>query len=626
MALANLPRTTVNKQDRNLTPEPIARAPRTVVIGTASQGAGHAPYFVSSTTTARSEFGNDGTLIRGMWEVTKSGAEEVVLYRIGSTPAILYHVGDALGVGGYTIATAMEDDAAGAAYSMYYDDATNRLVIRRNSDYIVVYDNDSTSPVDLFEVTVSGARATAGGDDIGGPSSFVNLEDVTSLSSPPTGVTFTAGTDGLGMSRMEMYEELYRAYKDLLATNFDDIVPMDIYLDDYNVVNQGHYLGAITPVLPSANTYPTMGAYSLGTDVDALGKVYVEEYEGQFYFWWDINGDGTAELWPVGVGSSSATTQIDGTTLTAADFHEVNFAYQLARFLYDYSTDIVDASGVIGVLPPASNSITDRARWLGKVPTWTLNNSTGVYSITSGNNGTGLLGNKFMVGRSDHRSGVFGGGFILTDTEFMDGTEVLDTNDTPVDLGKYIDVTADTVFMQNNYFPAGYLATYAASYAGFYPQLAPQSAPTNKVVSSSIRIVYLQSLTNLDKLAGAGYVVLRNKEQGLVIADAPAATMPNSDWKRRSTNRIVKAIIDAIRRVADPYLGEGMSTSSKANLKEAIEKVLIKAKGDNYLVDYREFDLIQTPSMAVLGEAEVNLVLKPAYELRHLTVNVSLTK
>lgn len=627
MTIDNLPGVPVQKIDGNLIDPPVSRAPRAMVIGTASQGLGHAPYYVTTPSTAKSQFGSTGTLTRGMWEVLKSGAEEVVLYRIGSTPAILNHVGDDTGAAGYIITTIMEDDAAGGAYSMYYDDATDRLVIRRNSDYTVVFDNDSTTPIDLFEVTVSGARASTGGTDIGGPSSFVDLEDVTSLSSPPAGVTFTAGTDGTGMSRMELYEELYRAYKDILSEEFDVLVPMDVYLDDLNVVAQGSYIGAVTPVLPGVNTYPTAGAYSLGSDVDSLGKVYVEEYEGQYYFWWDINGDGTAELFPTGVGSADATTGITGTSLTTANFHEVNFAYQLSRFLYDYSTDIVDASGVIGCLPPNSANVVDRARWLGKSPTWTLNNTTGIYYIASaGDNGSGLLGNKFMVGRNDHRSGIYGGGFILTDTEFMDGSEQVDNNDIPIDLGKFISVVADSVFMQNNYDASGYISTYAPSYGGFYIGLAPASAPTNKVISSSIRVVYRQALKKLDNLAGAGYVTLRRKEKGLTVADSPTATMPNSDWRRLSTCRIVKAIIDAVRRVADPYLGEGFAPTNKVALKEDIEKVLVKAKKDNYLVSYKEFDLIQTPSMAVNGRASVKLVLRPAFELRHLDVTVSLTK
>ena len=474
---------------------------------------------------------------------------------------------------------------------------------------------------------MSGYKAAGGGPDIGSASSFQNLSAITA-----TGTTYTAGTDGLSLSRMEMYEELYVAYKDLLQADFDVMVPMDVYLDDHNVVASGHYLGAQRFIVPGGQSYPTAGAFEPGTDMDSLGKVYVEEYEGEYYFWWwDANGAFSAATIyptdPTGNGRNMSTITIDGTTLTSANFHEVNFGYQMARFLYDYSSDIVDATGVIGVLPPASNSLRDRARWLGKAPTWTLNTSTGEYTIAnSSGNGSGLLGNKFMVGRSDHRAGAFGGGLILTDSEFMDGTEETDSNDIAIDLGKYISVTADTAWLRNNWYPAGYLSTIAASYAGFYVGMSPSSAPTNKRVNTGIGLVYGFAVGALDDLVGAGYVVLRQKPQGLVIADAPTATLPNSDWRRLSTVRIVKDVIDGVRAVGERYLGEGLNDSSKASLYAGVEKVLLGAKQAGYLRDYKPFQIIQTPSMAVAGEAEIKLVLIPAFELRVITVPISLAK
>jgi hypothetical protein len=625
MPLTNLPGVKSKKNDGNLRAQAASRAPRILIVGTAGKGAGDDFYLVPTTGQARGEFGNEGSLLRGMWEAVKGGANEVALYRIGSTAAVLTGVGDSSGAAGYTIETVAQDADAGGDYEMYYTDSTDRLVIRRVVDEVIVFDNLATAPIDNFEVTVSGARASGGGPDIGSSSSWIALENV----DPSTyaGTSFVAGTDGLSLSRMEMWEQLYVAYKHLLPEEFDVIIPMDVFLDDYNVVAQGHFLGAVTPVIPAGQQYPTAGAYSLGSDIDSLGKVYVEEYEGKYYFWWDINGDGVADVYPTpAVGSSSSTTKIDGTTLTTADFHEVNFGYQLGRFLYEYTTDIVDCTGVIGVLPPASNSLTDKARWYGKEPTWTYNAGEDYYYIaSSGDNGSGLLGNKFMVGRSDHRSGIYGGGFILTDTEFMDGAEQTDDNDIPVDLGKYFSVTAATMFLRNNYFPAGYLGTYAATYGGFYLELPPASAPTNKSVSGA-SIVYTLTLQTINDLTGYGYVTLRPKRGGVSITDAPTASMPNSDWRRLSTVRIVKTIVDQCRTVLDPYIGEGTGSSARASMDTAVEGILIQAKRDKYLQDFKEFGVLQTPQQEVEGTADLELTLIPAYELRQINITVSLSK
>jgi hypothetical protein len=451
---------------------------------------------------------------------------------------------------------------------------------------------------------------------------------------------YTAGKDGLDLSKMELFEELYVAYKNLLNSTFDVIVPMEVALDDYNAVPSGHYLDgsvdALSGITPqaAANTYPTKGSFKpnanpLLGDIDALGRVHVEEFEGKYYFWWWFNdGTGTflaANIFPVGVGSADEATGIDGTNLTDDDFHEANFGYQLARFLYEYSTDVVDATGVIGVLPPASNSLTDRSRWLGKAPTWTQNNSTGEYYIDSpSDNGTGLLGNKFMVGRDDYRDGVFGGGMILTDSEWIDGEEIVDDNEIPIDLGKYLSVVGETALLRNNWLPQGYLGTIAAAYGGFYSILPPKSAPTNKSIPG-LSIIYDRSLPALDALVGAGYVMLRNKPQGVVVADAPMATMPNSDWKQIATVRIVKAVIDGVRAAVDPFIGEGTGSTIRESMRNAVEKVLLAAKKEGSLQDYRPFQIIQTPSMEVDGRVQITLTLIPAFTIRQieLTINVS---
>jgi hypothetical protein len=627
MPYNNIPGAKFYKTDGNTRDEAGSAAPSVCIIGVSGKGQAYQGFPVRTTALAKSEFGSEGNLLRGMWEAKKAGANEILLYRIGCTPATLTGIGDTAGVSGYTITTTEQKPTAGDEYSIWYDDTTNRLVVYRVSDSVIVYDNSPGNEIDLYEVTVSDGRATGGGADIGSPSSPVVISSVTT-----TGTTYTAGTDGLSLSKMELYEKLYVAYKGLLQETFDVVVPMGVFLDDYNIIDQGHYLerqlSGITPVIPVGQTYPTAGAYTLGTDVDSLGTVYVEEYLGEYYFWWRIStGSFTAaDIYP-SVGSADATHTIDGTLLTADDFHEVNFGYQLGRFLYDYSTDIVDATGVIGVLPPAANDVASRARWVGKAPTWTQNTTTGEYYIASASdNGYGLLGNKFMVGQSDHRSGVFGGGFILTDTEFMDGEEQVDSNEVEVDLGKYLSVFADTLLLRNNWLSSGYLGTGAAGYGGFYLELNPSSAPTNKKVPIGMDRVFKIGIPDINNLVGAGYVTTRIKPQGLVFVDAPTATLPNSDWRRLSTVRIVKDIIDGVRSVADPYIGEGFSQAAKNSLKTEIDKVLEIAKKAGYLKDYKEYEIIQTPSMAVNGTAEITLRLVPAFELRIITVTVAVQK
>jgi hypothetical protein len=630
-----LPGIVAELNDNNLTPEAGSAAPRVLVLGTAGKGQGNNPFLVRSTALAKSEFGLEGTLTRGMYEVKEAGAEEIALYRIGATAAVLEGIGgSATGGTGYTITTVMEDDTAGATYGVYYDDATNRLIVVNLDDDLIVFDNDSTDPIDRTEVIVSGYRdnsESAGHwEDIGNSSTYIALEDVNTVVSPTNSdYAYTAGTDGVNLSRMEMYEKLYKAYSLLLNYSFDVLVPMDVYFDDRNVVDQGN--GSIAPLSNNgANTYPTAGDYNPSVSVDSLGYFFVEEYQGDYHFFWKFAaptvGNVTADIWPNGLGSASTSLKIDGTALSLEDWHEVSFGYQLARFLFEYSTVNVESTGVIGVRPPASIGLADMATWLGKEPTYSINNITGEYYINAPtDDGNGLLGNKFMAGKSTWRSGEYGGGMIATDTEFMDGEELIDDNDAPIDLGKYISVCVDYPILFTSYLSGGYKATFAPYYGGFYSVLPPSSAPTNKVVNS-IRMFYKVGLRKLDLLSRHGYVTLREKPQGVVVADAPTASLPGSDYKRLSTVRIVKDIIDAIRSGLDPFIGEGTTDASKATMHGVVDGILLRAKQAKYLNAYREFEIYQTPDMRVAGKAEIALTIVAAFELREITVTISLAK
>lgn len=630
----NLPGVKVLKNDGGLQPESTAPAPRVLVIGTAGKGRGSSPFLVRTTQLARGEFGTEGTLARGMFEAKKAGAAEIALFRMGATSASVTGIGgEATGGTGYTISTIMQDDAAGETYSVYYDDTTDRLIVWSVTTELIVYDNDPTAFIDRGEVIVSGYRdqseAAPYWDNIGTPSAGVTIEDIALLTPTNSDYIVIDGTDGTSLSRMEIYEALYKAYKLLADYRFDVCVPMDVYLDDYNTVDQG--IGAVPPVSDNgANSYPDSGDYKPGLSIDSLGMVFVEEYEGEYYFFWRFATSGaTADIYPAGIGSANATTKIDGTALEATDFHEVNFAYQLARFLFEFSTNTVDATGSIGVRPPASASLADLAGWIGKEPTYTVDASTGEYYIASAlDNGNGLLGNKFMAGQFTYRAGAYGGGFIATSEEFMDAGDIAyDDNEYPIDLGKYISIVTDWPIIRSDLIPggAGYVASYAPSYAGFYSTLPPNSAPTNKVVPNA-RLYYKLGVRRLNSLTGRGYVSLRDKPTGVAVTDAPTASLPGSDYKRLSTCRIVKDVIDNVRTVLDPFIGEGTTDAGKAAMHTAVEGVLVKAKKAKYLNAYREFDIYQTPDMRVQGKAEISLTLVPAFELREITVTISLAK
>lgn len=617
-----------DEQDGNTQLVPVNDDPITLILGTAAQGDSETLYTVVRISDAARAFGNDGTLTRGLYETSIAGAKNIRLFRIGATAATLSGVGAGTGL---TIESVGKDDSMGTDYKLFFDASTERLYVYRASDDELVYDNNPSYPlerVDLGEVVVSGST-TGSATDIGTSSVPITLAAADGEGDGPA--VYTAGTDGLNPSRMELYESLYSAFDLLGDQDIDVVVPMNIFLDDKNVMD-------LTPTqitslgLASLSDYPTASA-----DDDVLGKVYVQEYEGTNYFWWWFPADPTNEVFAAAniypsVGSSSATTNADGTTLTAADFHEVNFGYQLANFCYVQGRDNNDMTGVIGVLPPDSFGLKDVARWVGKLPTTEVD-ASGNTVIASGGNGTGLLGNKFMSGRIgvtnelipftiDSVAGLYNGGFIATDTGWLDDTQIKDDNDHLVDIGKYLSVVATYPILSNPSQTTAYSVTGAPTYGGFYPTLSPVSAPTNKLLRS-VRLPFRVSLAKLDLLAGRRYVTFHAKTRGIVVSDAPTAARPDSDYQRLTTVRQVKAAIDAVRGVAEPFLGEGMTGALLASLDTAIDGALKSLVKQGLIVRY-EHQLTSTTQQRVLGQATLELKLVPAFELRQITVIVAL--
>lgn len=628
MPYENLPGVFKDEQDGNITVSVINDNPIVMVLGTASQGNSEVVTTVERVSSAARIFGREGTLTRGLYETSLGGALNIRLFRMGATAASLIDIGSSPGL---EIETIPKDDSAGIDYTLFWDASTLRLRVYRASDDVLVYDNNPSYPsekVDLGEVVVSGTATGAPTIDIGTLAVPITLAAADAGGDGPA--IYAAGTDGLNLSRMKLYESLYNTYQLLEDQEADVVVPMNVYLDDLNVMD-------LTPTEITTLGLASLAAYPTASDTDdALGLVYVEEYQGLNYFWWWFPADPvtpgvpTANIYPT-VGSATATTKTDGTTLTSVDFHEVNFAYQLANFCYTQSRDTDEMTGVVGVLPPDSFGLKDVSLWVGALPV-TETDASGNVVIASAGNGTGLLGNKFMSGRlatgtlTGHSvggvDGLYNGGLIATETGFLDDTQIKDDNDHLVDIGKYISVVGVYPILSNPSQTTSYTATGAPTYGGFYSSLPPQSAPTNKILKN-VRLPFRVGRTKLDNLAGQRYVTFHAKTRGIVISDAPTAARPDSDYQRLSTMRQVKTAIDVIRQVGEPFLGEGMLGATLAALETAIDSQL-KALVKQGILKRYEFSLTATAQQRVLGQATLELKLVPAFELRQITIVVAL--
>lgn len=175
-----------------------------------------------------------------------------------------------------------------------------------------------------------------------------------------------------------------------------------------------------------------------------------------------------------------------------------------------------------------------------------------------------------------------------------------------------------------------YYTSGAVSYAALVSGLKPESAPTQKRVYGVAGINYQLSLRQLNALTGNKFVTFRVKNNQVIVTDgittAPDITINgvkrSSDFTRLSTLRITQAAAALVREVAEPFIGEPNRMPQYNSLKASIKGALEAMKTVGAINDYR---FTVTTSGSSLNEAVVTLELIPAFELRKVTLNVSLS-
>lgn len=174
-----------------------------------------------------------------------------------------------------------------------------------------------------------------------------------------------------------------------------------------------------------------------------------------------------------------------------------------------------------------------------------------------------------------------------------------------------------------------YFTNGVVTYAALVTTLRPESATTNKRVYGVAGINYNLSLRQLNALSGNKFVTFRLKGNQIVVTDgcttAPdyylGGTKQASDFARLSTLRITQAAAQLIRDLTEPYIGEPNRMPQYNALNATVKAGLESMKNEGAIFDYR-FTIVAAGG--TLSEAVITLELVPAFELRKVSVNVSL--
>lgn len=207
-----------------------------------------------------------------------------------------------------------------------------------------------------------------------------------------------------------------------------------------------------------------------------------------------------------------------------------------------------------------------------------------------------------------------------------DGNIIQDADGNRIDLGMYISILAAPDVRINNSRFGTYATNSPAIYAGFLSTLPVKSSPMNKDVPGILGLRYNLSSQQVNDLLGAGYVTYETRDNGarIVVADAPTAAAPTSDYHELVSFRAVKAAADEVRAATNPFRGESNDVANRNAMTSAIDKRLAAMKEAGAIQGY-EFRVISSLADQILGRATIELTVVPPMTLKKITTIISLT-
>lgn len=529
---------------------------------------------------------------------------------------------------GFLVQFGQVDSAYRTRYKIYYDGAGILTIWLDNN---IVFSNDPAINLNTGDSEVTGS--STGGTVVDNGTHVDALANALTVDAAITGAKITLVNDvvtGIGLSARDLYIAQQNAMDLLQGFPIDIVVVPGALSDQANVVT-----------LDSVASADTLDYLWTGKDVNN-NAIYQWASEASFRTF-DNRTVGTATL----LGQGSPTTPTiqsftDAATRLAAGvgvanlqqngFHEVGFAYQLARFCAAQSeapqADNGGALGFIGTKGPVNLSdfsLSSVRNWIGHLPVY--DPISGLATVS----GSGMLGIPFLVGASpatlhvaaSNRTPARIPGLFATDSGEYDGGAEIDANGFKVDIGAYIQVVGDYALQSNGF--GTYVGNIAGVVAGLTSSLDAKRAITNKQVAG-VSQLYRASLQQLDDLTFADVDVLRFKGPGqlpVILHDKTSATAA-SDYTLALRQRIKFLVIQTLLREADNFIGNGTNDGlSLTALKTALDADLLGLQKRGYLSKYT-FTITSTKAQQKIGQASIQISFVPANELVQLNATVGI--
>ena len=210
------------------------------------------------------------------------------------------------------------------------------------------------------------------------------------------------------------------------------------------------------------------------------------------------------------------------------------------------------------------------------------------------------------------------------------GNPISDSEGNFMEIGWYTSVVVGPEVIMSSSKIGTYYGSPAIAYAALNARIDPQSAPTNKALSNTSGIKFTFSNKQMNDLVNARFVIFKTKGAGTAnesntpyVVDGCTASSTACDYNRISTVKVITDVVDQIREVCDPFIGEPNTVEQRNAMSALISKRLTYLKEDGEIT-YFEFEVISTIEQMLLGECQISLTLTPPMELRKITTVVAL--
>ena len=170
----------------------------------------------------------------------------------------------------------------------------------------------------------------------------------------------------------------------------------------------------------------------------------------------------------------------------------------------------------------------------------------------------------------------------------------------------------------------GYIDTIEASYCGLVQTLNSESSTTNKSIPGIINFEATLSTSQCSALSVKNYVTMRKRKGVYVVSDGLTTAGSDSDYTRLTTIRITNELVESVRDVGDPYIGEPNTTASRNALQAQIKELLAQMQSAGKITSYLDPELVCSTQDIIDGNLKILIAFFPVFELRRINLVIAL--